>query len=114
MSILFITTIIGVSLKLFIKFFSSLVSVSEITITAMSVFKITSSVLFSLFSANSVLSIIPGVSINRQGPRLFISIDLYTGSVVVPSLLDTIDISLSAKAFIKELFPEFTLPKKPM
>lgn len=114
LSILFINIITGVSLNFFISSFSFELSVSATTTTAISVFKITSSVLFSLFSPSSVVSVMPAVSIKRQGPKDFISMDLYTGSVVVPSLFDTMEMSLFAKAFIIELFPAFTFPKKPM
>ncbi|EJX01472.1 hypothetical protein EVA_10423 [gut metagenome] len=56
----------------------------------------------------------PGVSINTTGPSGSSSIDLKTGSVVVPLISETIARFCPVSALIRLDFPAFLLPKIPM
>ena len=56
----------------------------------------------------------PAVSTNKTGPKGSNSIDFSTGSVVVPAVSETIEISCLVKAFNMLDFPTFLLPKSPI
>ena len=67
-----------------------------------------------LISPSSPASSIPAVSIITTGPTGRISIDLYTGSVVVPGTFETIAISWLVRALTRLDLPAFRLPKTAM
>ena len=56
----------------------------------------------------------PGVSTITTGPKGKSSIDLRTGSVVVPLMRDTTETSCAQTAFTKLDLPALRRPKKPM
>ena len=56
----------------------------------------------------------PGVSIKVTGPRGSSSMDLYTGSVVVPRTSDTMAMFCPVTAFTRLDFPAFLNPKNAM
>ncbi len=66
------------------------------------------------FSPNSPVSSKPAVSINTTGPTPCSSIDLKTGSVVVPAVADTKATSCKVKALISELLPTLVGPNIPI
>ena len=71
-----------------------------------------------VFSTRSLPSFVvssnPGVSITTQAPMGEISIGLYTGSVVVPTVSDTMDTCCMVRAFKNVDFPLFVFPNIPM
>ena len=56
----------------------------------------------------------PEASMSTTVPNGSISIDLFTGSVVVPLTSETTAVYRFATAFIRPDFPAFRLPKKTM
>ena len=84
------------------------------TNTAISIVFKTSNVLLILNSPKVPSSSIPGVSTITTGPIGKISIDFFTGSVVVPFILETKDILWLVIALTTLDFPAFLKPKNPM
>ena len=66
------------------------------------------------FAPISPSSSMPAVSMTMHGPMPKISMDLRTGSVVVPAVLSTIATSCPVMALMRELLPLFLRPKMPM
>ena len=86
----------------------------SITRTARSVF-LKTPLAFSILSCpSSPTSSRPGVSITTTGPAGSSSIDLYTGSVVVPATSDTMAKFCPVTALSKLLLPAFLHPKNAM
>ncbi len=85
--------------------------VISMTTSAISVLFKTCTAFSTRFLPSSPLSSSPGVSINIHGPSGKISIALYTGSVVVPFVSDTIARDCPVTAFNILDFPAFRFPK---
>jgi len=66
------------------------------------------------FSPSSPTSSIPAVSMMTTGPMGRISMDFFTGSVVVPGTAETIAASWRVSALIRLDFPAFLRPKMAM
>lgn len=80
------------------------------TSSARSIIFIDSWVLLTRFNPNSPSSSTPAVSTKIIGPRVSISTDFFTGSVVVPAWLDTMATSCPARRLIRVLLPLFLRP----
>ena len=95
MSALFSTHITGVffAVSTFCHRISSSILSFVQTIIAMSVRSVAFNDCFTLRFPSSPSSSNPAVSINTHGPMPCISIDLYTGSVVVPGMSETTETS---------------------
>ena len=99
-------------LKSFLRVSSVSPEAVSVTSTAISVFSSICSVFFIRSFPSSPSSSKPGVSIIMTGPAGRSSIDLKTGSVVVPLISETTETSWLVTAFTRLDFPAFRFPKK--
>ena len=88
--------------------------VASTTSTAMSQFSSSARARSTRRFPSSPASSMPGVSTITTGPKGKSSIDLRTGSVVVPLMRDTTETSCAQTAFTKLDLPALRRPKKPM